>query len=591
MSADRGAELLWPFRCCTCHDQQLLIGDVQDPRNFHIVHRCSRCGYLNVLERSVLTIPFSTAIRVLHPDVQEKLQNDLRSDPAASLRHAIRDLVNCLDDLVAADPSAAAAALLLAMLERERALTPVLENQIGMSDPSADLHAKVVSRATDLLYLLLHRNRAARLPEESSSVEDIGVPFLRRFSEIASDAATMALHATGVETGLWSLEFQDNELVTEKTELHSRLAEWDLNRREFENLVGAKQRTVVADQLFTKETMEAQRLVLGFDSTDLLQLSIGGFETLRSLGALQDLHQLVWAIDVGRLEASQKRLLDALTFTRARIHRFAAPFYFDLGIPRQGEAEELAVLVDTLGGSWWANYYPLYELVDEKGKSWLVTTKMPFLIFLGNLGSFKNRLFQRIIEHAGGAALASDALRQMRQLEKRVSRRLEDVATNAARAQGWITQVRLKKWRGERLQCGDIDLLAAKRVGEDLQVVLAEVKDFDITLVSRRGALQALERKIGETFDQLGKKVEWVRAAWAEGLRELVAPQENQRDANLLPIVITARYMPPFMFDRFLGIPVDGLGIFLDQLAAGALSVYRLAARESLVRLGAMRSS
>jgi Holliday junction resolvase-like predicted endonuclease len=584
----RRTEMLWPFDCRTCHAKELmLIPDIANPEAFHIVRRCRHCGYLNVLERSVIKLPVTQAISGLPSDIQAQLLGGFEATaPEVILRQVSEAFVTHLDHMVALKTTAAAAGLTLLLMERERALGAVIEGQVGVANSSADLHAKVVSRVTDLLYALLHRNGCARVISDPKVVNEIGGPFVREFSEIASDAAAVALQAAGVEEGLWSVAgFVEGHLLIEKTEIHSRMAEWDLNRHEFENMTSNRRVTSIVDDIFTEETLSAQRLTLGFDSTDLITLGQEGFESLTS-GLYHHGFDALWAARVDRLDHSRRRMVDRLTLGLSTIKGFIAPFYFDLGVPRRQPADEIRAVASVLLANW-TNYYPVYELTDDSGDPWRVTSKAPFVICLANLATFRNSLFRRLVDAVAGQETPSpDTMRELRQVERRVGRRLEQAVATILRDDDWTCRLRLQKWKGSRLAFGDIDLIAAKKLDEqNTLVLLIEVKDYDMPVMLKKDALKRLQTQLQGAFEQLEVRSRWVAEKWHEGLSELLLPGVKTCSSQLLPVVVTARYMPPFLFDRFLGMPVDGLPMFLQQLSAEGLAVYGAVAGETLVKL------
>lgn len=585
LNSRQTSELLWPFECRTCHERDVVLATgIQDPNSFHLVRRCARCGYLNVVERSTITLPLEQSVRSLPDESQADVLRSVFADHSAvSLRPALPAFITELDRLITRNPIGAQAALILAMQERERALAPALEDGVGTADPAADLHAKVVSRVTDVLYLLLHCRAQARLVDDPAVVHDRGRPFLREFFAFASDAVGIALHATGVEAGLWTLAVRDGAVVTEKTDMHSRLTEWDLNRREFERVFGSMGTEPSVDEAFTRETLGAQKLVLGFDSSNLIELCQGNFDLLRSAGALKEIHEVVRAIDITHLTEPHHRVLDSMALTLPRARRFFKPFYFDLGSDRIEPVADLEALVDVLGANW-GNYYPFYRLEGDRTGAWMVTTKTPLLISLANLATFRNHLFRKLVESGAAGDLSRETRQKLAQLDKGLSKRLEDAAGDAARRAGWGVRLRLKKWRGQKLPCGEIDLLAGKRIGDVAVVVLAEIKDFDLTVTTRRD-LAHLQERIQEAFSQLAVRVKWVANAWTEGLGKELLPDVGALAGELLPIVLTARYMPPFLFDRFLTVPFSGFAEFLERLSTEAFSTYRAVAGRTIVRL------
>ena len=167
-------------------------------------------------------------------------------------------------------------------------------------------------------------------------------------------------------------------------------------------------------------------------------------------------------------------------------------------------------------------------------------------------------------------------------------RRLEDATAVVARQSGWNTLLRLKKdLTGKTLECGEIDLLCAKVIRDKVVVVLAEVKDLDLTPISWPGGLLGMQQKIGRAFQQLSARSKWLSSAWAQWVRASIFKERSSfpHTAYLLPLVITARYMPPFLFDEYVGVPMDGFGMFLAGLEDGDYARLQSIAGETLVTL------
>lgn len=585
----RSGDLLWPFECRTCHDRAaLLVTDISDPENFQVVHRCGVCGYLNVFSRHRVVLPIPESLQNLTASNQESIRAALAAFCVNPTRRALRivldDYVQHLAVLVKQQPQEAAAALLIALRERERALIPLLNDNLRERDPTGGLFARVVSRCTDLLYLLLRQytTAAPHLLVSLSETEAVRA-FFRVFSSIASDAATLALQSHLIDADMWRIAAVDGSIVVESTDIHDRVTEWDLNRRQFDSSAdashGIQQQTPmeIAD-IYTEETNEAERVWLGFGGSDILGLIAG----LHDKEATHELEGGIWTIDAQSLRKEEMRLLQLIVLDPSRTQRFEVPFYFDLGVERPAQTPSDAASRVLMSN--WTNYYPIYAF-DTEGSASLLTTKMPLIICLGNMETFRNRIFRRIADVAVGTANAA----KLADLDKRLMRRLEDAVAHVAKQSGWHTLLRLKKdLAGRALECGEIDLLCAKVIREKVVlVVLAEVKDLDLTPITWPGGLAGMQSKLGHAFSQLSRRSQWLSSAWVPWLKELIFKKHmiGPSTTYLLPLVVTARYMPPFLFDQYVGVPLGGFGMFLAGLENGDLDRLRAIAGDTLAVL------
>jgi hypothetical protein len=580
------AELLWPFECRTCHDRQLIVANDLDPDNFQLTQRCQRCGFINVLESYAVQLPLSEAWAHLPTDVRESLPAtpeppDEPQERVALLKRSISAFLQGASRLVTADVNAARAALVLGMRERERLLQDILADSGSGLSHSFDERPQIISRVTDLLYLLLQRASCATLPAAGVQVEEVGGPFMRAFFGFASEAAFLATMLHSIGNGTMALVVREGKLFIEKTDVNSRIAEWDLNRHHLgRHFSGPSSRMSEIAEALSHDTTEAQRLVLGFDVVELRELFEDRFTLLRRLGAVDEGADGIIIINSSSLETRQRLLLDAVTLTFDRAQRFVAPFYFDLGTERRTAANDSDVLAQSLRANW-TNYYPLYQLTDNTGVRVVATTASPAIFFFGHFVSFKALLLQRLAACARHDARDKKIMARVNKLTNRVHQQLEAYVREDGLALQWFVSSRLKRFQGRDLECGEIDVVLAKQTHGQTIVVLAEAKDIDLTLL-KGGALPNLERKLQEAFDQLERKREWLRQHWNAGLREVVAQPLPDGHAQLVPIVVTAWYMPPFLFDRFPGVPIAGFRFWLQQLEEGGLELNRLVAGETI---------
>lgn len=578
------SDLLWPLRCPTCLTTAIIgLEDVKDPENFQFVLRCQSCGFLNVIERTLAPLPVLRTIKFLSPGRQNEAKNILRGSVGCSeLRALVTTIVRELDERVDRDIDAAQAAFALMLRDREDALRKILESHTRPSNPNQNYHSKIKTRVSDLLYLLLSRRGPVKFTQDWKDARQRGGAFLRRFFRIASDAAVISLYASAIDGEQWKLVRRGDNLFAESTALYSRSLEWELNRREFEAFVGRQKRFIDIDPSLTAETLEAQRLVFGFDSTNIIELVQKDFETMRKSGAARMIGGTFALIEVDRLDQYQRKVLCMLVLTLSRVVQYISPFYLDLGISRRQIPGPISAIAHAVSANW-TNYYPLYEVVNSGGNCWIASTNA-ILLFLTNLITFKNGLFQRAVD-LRGQTLDSSSRKALVRLGKSRQHRLEDAVMETIKKAAWNTLGRIKKWNRVNLPFGDIDVLAAKPMSSEAFVILAEVKDFDLPLFAKRGVLERMRGQIDYAGDQLQKRIAWVQTAWNNGLKEAMLGNASLDRVFLLPLVITERYLPPFIFIRFLGIPFGGLQIFLNEIVNGGFSKYKDLSRGTFVLL------
>src|SRR5262249_10943607 len=139
-----------------------------------------------------------------------------------------------------------------------------------------------------------------------------------------------------------------------------------------------------------------QRLVFGFDSTNIIELVQKDFEILRNSGAIRFIGNTFALIEIVRLDEYQHKVLCMLVLTLAGVLKYISPYYLDLGINRRQIPDSISAIGQAVSANW-TNYYPLYEVVNNGRRCWIASTN-PILLFLTNLITFRNGLFQRIVD-------------------------------------------------------------------------------------------------------------------------------------------------------------------------------------------------
>src|SRR5205823_13572650 len=142
-------------------------------------------------------LPIAEAIKCLSQRRQDEIAAYLAGDLSPSaMRAIVTAIVRELDNWVGEELPAARAAFPLMLQEREKALLAIMESHSKPDHPGQNYHSKIVTRVSDLFYLLLSRHGSLDLPDNCEGADKLGGPFLRRFFKTATDAVIIALYAT-----------------------------------------------------------------------------------------------------------------------------------------------------------------------------------------------------------------------------------------------------------------------------------------------------------------------------------------------------------------------------------------------------------
>jgi hypothetical protein len=97
------------------------------------------------------------------------------------------------------------------------------------------------------------------------------------------------------------------------------------------------------------------------------------------------------------------------------------------------------------------------------------------------------------------------------------------------------------------LKGGEIDLLAIRRTARGTQVVLAEVKDFDLKMHRPAEGLAMLARKVRDAEHQIDQKRADVRRLWPAIQQELggdLSTPRGEERVELWTMLVTSDYLP-----------------------------------------------
>jgi hypothetical protein len=510
------------------------------------------CGYTTLFERGEVPVPLGDLIREIAPARHDLLSDT--DDPVECRRRfqeTFRLVIDRSHDLVAADPVAARHAVWRYLEEFES-----VSKRFRRGDRREGAAMTIVGRATQALVgSLFAIDTAPAFPGEPSG--DLAA-FVRLHSEMSGNIHVLGVMADNIRTGLVVARMSRGTLHARKTDLHSRLQEWLLNR---DRLWKRSRVTRERDDIFNVPSTQAQTEWLGFSPDEGRRLFEDRHQRLREAAAA--ISDSAYAIPQWRCDEDTIRLFDALLLTPERVRRFSEPFYWDLGI--EEPADEGHDLLFRLARHNWLNYYPVLPFDSEQhGPGYLVSAEA-LTYALSNLETFKGRLLERVYAAAQTGRISKAAVHRIGRLRTQANRTFENVAARLAAESGFQVATSITTCAGAPLQHGEIDLLFACEGGGTLVVGIAEVKDFDVTL-HRPHTIRSLQQKVADAEAQLARKAREAARVWPSLLRELASPPAAAADVRVVAALITSHLLPAFVQGRYPVIALEAWPEFLTML-------------------------
>jgi len=546
---------------------------------------CS-CGYINLVTRAERSLPLARAMeQCVPPEMIRMIVRDT-NDPdyvIAAVNTAMDYCLQRLRGMVQAEPEAAQQAVWRFMTEFD-----AVSLDYRRGDREMGARMMLVSRAAQILLACLYE---AGLQPQSPPGELSGEPsealrrFVGQFSALSTSTASLGNVFGDLEWGMAQGVLQGGQLLLKQTPLNNHLAEWQVNRDVLWQRTRGQLR---GDSVFSEASAQAQEVFLGCSPAEGRTLFADKHQLLRELSIHQE--ETVYEIPKVDCPPDILCLFEHLALTPERVARFAVPFYWDLGVEgvevgedgEKDQEKEPGHDVHKLAVRNWLNYYPVVPAVLASGEPGYYVSAEALTYGLSNLESYKGRLLQRIHDKLKSGEGADPAKREaVGRLRKAANTRLEQATAEAGRELGWEAADSLYKLDGKALPGGEIDVLMAKRQphaqahaeGEDLFILLIEVKDFDMTLHRMHGH-ETLAKKVREAEAQLARKASDIRQHWPRLLEEvaegrLVPPKPPEGRVILVKALVTADLLPAFLSTDYPAVSLEGLGEFTEMLSQG----------------------
>lgn len=523
-------------RCVRCQTPDSYLAAQPHPRLE--IRPCARCGWLNVTTASPQHLPVPQSLGIAGAD---ELTRQLRA-----VTHADAQEATALFMQVAQTLADAAAQLIADAADFARAAAPyalhTAETELARHEGRPrgnDIARTATARAAALLFGLVADEAEvdfAAAPAAPATEEE------RRFHEqywpIATDAAGIGSIVHQVQRGDVQISIRDGEFFTLETDQGLDIAEYLVNRRASPAPADFEKQQVMA-------LREALALACNVDMRHLLRYALD--DSGRARKGLLMVHK-------AKVPEDARATLETFSFSLERVRDQEEPWFASL-LPRVRPLVDAHLGLSLLSRNWTA-YYPIFSGVNE-GEPIFVLGPQAVAITLENLMFNKNRVMQQLTELAP-AALTPDAKARLSALRSKMNRHAETRAAQLLQGTGWQAQAG-GTW-GQSGAREEIDIVAARSHSQGVDVLVGEVKDFDLTLHRVRGPMGAAQR-LRDSDAQLARKLQCVMANLPAVLRDL-GVQLEARTLQVHALLITTDLPPADMLKAFAAADYAGLEEF-----------------------------
>ncbi len=507
---------------------------------------CPRCRYINLFAETILRYP------VDHLGMSPESIDPV--EICATLRSTAELQLTRARELIGRNIPAATEFLQHSISEMEKRA----RKSYDLRDSSDEQDTILFNRHTQLLYLLLCELGDVHLTN-SSGAPALSVLY-RSLWPLLGDVVVLTRLRNAVTAELSQCSIEGGELIETKTNVDRLMTEVQVNTQRIERLFRANRRPSLA--LHEPELGAAQRAVLGFSIDDVKNLMRNNFRLLRKLTRVIDQDGImIAAVDVAGERA--RPILEALTLTLERVRRFAVPFYFDLGVPRE-DIPPAGIPDDVINVNWTA-YYPCYGAVAADGHTRVVLfSTIMWVNAFGYMFSARSQMMNQLVQRVRGDAGSSAD--EVKKLARERSARFEQSIAAQLRDHGFKAKASLTELKGAPLPCHEIDAIGARVHKGVTEIVVIEAKDLDFPL-QKPGSLDRAIETLQRGGRQLEIRTEWVKDSWRELVGALGVKASGS--AVLTPLLVTRRYMPPGVVPPFTVVPYNMLRPAFARLVEG----------------------
>jgi len=400
---------------CRYCGQELSFQTEAEP--FLIQVSCHRCRYVTVVEKSVITSLPEQVYRRFLPG-QRPPAFEPSEDPR-TIGSYLYTMAGALLDVVIEraqlDLPVARSSLVSVFSRREKLMQERI-SRIYQFDPS--IESRMFPKIAALLWgVLCHTGGLS--PSMIRNFSSRGVSrFLSWFEPIAEELVTIAGFATNIRRGEVQPSFDGVGFTFAKTSRHTAMIESIVNYKQQQRYtpqVGS------LDEAFSREALESQRLVLGFNAADITKLALNGFEQLKTYTDVV-LERNVYWIRVPDRDDGIRKLILSCTLTLSRLCGFRFPLFFDCGIRANPPISEREAILNATAINW-SVYYPFCSTSEIEGEvNYVATSRGIVSLFLTSLETQKNALTDQLIVRFQQACVTGRSVREPERIWVSLSR-------------------------------------------------------------------------------------------------------------------------------------------------------------------------
>lgn len=542
--------------CARCGTRDSLRAPKPHPRL--TIGQCSRCGYFNVASASPQSLPIPESLGIAGAEALSRQLHAIRQAEAEEggelFRRVARALADAAGRLLVDAPESARAAVPVALARSEAELARHEGRPRGN-----DLARTATARAAALLFALGARMGDIDFGAQFAPVTSDGE---RRFREsfwpVATDAAAVGSILHQLERGDLRITIRDGEFISAETDQGLDIAEYLVNRR-------AAPAPAEFESMQVRALREALALGRNADLRHLLRYALDESGHARE-GLLM--------LPRSKLSEAARATLESFEFTLERVRCQDEPWFLSL-LPRRARPLADAELSLSLLSRNWTAYYPIFSGVHE-GQPLFVFGPQAVAITLDNLMHNKNRVMQQLAE-APPQSLAADARQRLSALRRQLNRHAEARAAKVLEGCGWKALAG-SNW-GRAGATEEIDIVAARASANGVDVLVGEVKDFDLTLHRIRGPLGAAQR-LRDTDAQLARKLR-VALDDVPGVLRRLGVGGDPAPVQVHALLITNDMPPADLLQDFQAADYTGLAEFSRLLREDRELALRLFGRAS----------
>jgi hypothetical protein len=548
--------------CIRC-GEPALTGETIDDSRFKM-YKCAACDYINVAGSDPETLPLDDSLEQAGATaMRDKLAavRDAGHDEAlALLRGSVAALAHAAVQLVAGAPETARrfARQLIWKAEKELA-------RHGGHARGNDMARTASAKAAALIYALtgpLDFDASAPSPD---TIADHAM--LEDFFAVATNAGSAASVLHFSLRGDTRVAIREGVFTVAETELGLDLAEMICNRR-----------AAGVNGAYEDQQVAYLRMAL---------LAAPGIDLEKITRRFVDPHGRdrigLVAIDMGTATPADRKSFEAFEFHAERARTFEYPWFFDLG-PRRttpAAADEMALSICM---HLWTTYYPVLRGV-RNGREIFVVGAQAWSFAFDNLISSKSRVLQDLAARGGGRSIEvkeegtsiskqlgiADFRRHINShAERRAARILTEGGWKAIHGQDWNIDGATE----------EIDVMAVRTGDGHIDLLVAEVKDFDFTL-HRISGPTGLTGRMRKAEDQLARKQSRVARSLPAVLLGL-GIKEKTKPVHVHALLVTSDAWPAAFRQRFDGADFAQLARFAELVRTNRAHALRMFGRATM---------